>query len=107
MPGQQFRGRWLVDGPVFEPCGAPEKWWAVLDSNMQTRVIVETTLVYIQSGSTAVPKSPIPESPPVTFVIVRGDTSTPGEYGAQGEYRRRLLVHKIRFLGPFKPADCR
>jgi hypothetical protein len=97
--GQEFRGLWKVTerDVTFQPCGSTEEWLAEPDSTLLAGATVETTLVYVQPepGSKAPPPLPSPELPAPHFATLRGDTSPIGKYGADGRYRRRLLVHQF------------
>jgi hypothetical protein len=108
-PGAEFKGRWMVDGPAFEPCGISERWWPVFDSSLATATTVETTMVFIAtpSDSAAARASDVPQLPPPMFATVRGETSGVGAHGPSGGYQRQILVHHFDCAGPFKPADCR
>ena len=110
--GQTFRGRWFLDAPtsqiVFQPCGAREKWLAVLDSSFLANAETDTTMVFVAEGDSATPDlaSLLPVLPP-TFVIVKGDTSSVGKYGRNGEYHRRVLVRDLDSLPSAERAKCR
>ena len=98
-PGQEFRGHWIArhDGAAFQPCGTNETWWASMDSVLEAGATVETTIVFHEEGAGGKPSSaPTPPPlPPPLFVTLRGDTSTPGNYGPGGAFRRQLLVHAL------------
>ena len=108
-PGDEFKGRWMVDGPAFEPCGISERWWPVFDSSLAAETTVETTMVFIAtpSDSAAARASHVPQLPPPMFATVRGETSAVGAHGPSGGYQRQILVHHFDLAGPFRPADCR
>ena len=108
-----FRGRWFLEAPSyvtsFQPCGTHERWLAVLDSSLLAGSETETTMVFMANS----PDSALPDSvsalvlPPPTFVLVRGDTSPRGSYGADGEFSRRLLVHDVDSLPTSERPRCR
>src|SRR5437660_11952787 len=94
--GAEFRGLWIFDGETvaFQPCGTSERWLAAMDDALLKGAVVETTMVFMGSGTdTASFKRP--PLPPPKFIVLRGDTSPAGSYGPSGGYRRRLVVHSV------------
>ncbi len=94
--GAEFRGLWIFDGETaaFQPCGTSERWLATMDDALLKGAVMETTMVFMGSGTDTAPPKP-PPLPPPKFIILRGDTSPAGSYGPSGDYKRRLVVHAL------------
>ncbi len=94
--GAEFRGLWIFEGETvaFQPCGTSERWLATMDDALLKSAVVETTMVFMGSGTDTAPPKP-PPLPPPKFIVLRGDTTPAGSYGPSGGYKRRLVVHAL------------
>ena len=110
-----FRGRWFIEASAYElaftQCGAHDKWLVVLDSSLLADTAhqqVDTALVFIADSKDTTNLDSIRASllPPPVYVVVQGDTSPRGSYGAKGAFSHRLLVHHVDSIPASQRATC-